>query len=106
METDYLEFLETKAAGADMNERTPIAGPRGLVTGNLRARPPGAGLPTVDSLADEQRRIAQLRVRMQEIEAMHSVAKPAPLLSAEAADAIASDDTTDPATPQSLPTKA
>jgi len=92
LETDYLEFLETKAAGADMNERTPMAGPRGLVTGNLRARP-GAALPAVDSLADEQRRIAQLRARMQEIEAMHSAAKPAPPLSVEAADAIASDDT-------------
>jgi hypothetical protein len=90
LETDYLEFLETKAAGADMNERTPIAGPQGLVMGNLRART-GPGLPTVDSLADEQRRIARLRARMQEIEAMHSAAKPAPLLSAEAADAIASD---------------
>jgi hypothetical protein len=90
LETDYLEFLETKAAGADMNERTPIAGPRGLVTGNLRART-GPGLPAVDSLADEQRRIARLRAWMQEIEAMHSAAKPAPLLSAEAADAIASD---------------
>jgi hypothetical protein len=93
LETDYLEFLETKAAGADMNERTPIAGPRGLVTGNLRARP-GPGLPAVDSLADEQRRIARLRARMQEIEAMHSAAKPAPGLSAEVADAIASDETT------------
>jgi hypothetical protein len=94
LETDYLEFLETKAAGADMNERTPIAGPRGLVTGNLRARP-GPGLSVVDSLADEQRRIAQLRARMQEIEAMHSAAKPAPPLSDEVAHAIASDDTTD-----------
>jgi hypothetical protein len=93
LETDYLEFLETKAAGADMNERTPIAGPRGLVTGNLRARP-GPGLPAVDSLADEQRRIAQLRARMQEIEAIHSAAKPAPHLSDEVADAIACDDTT------------
>jgi hypothetical protein len=99
LETDYLEFLEAKAAGADMNERTPIAGPRGLVTGNLRART-GPGLPVVDSLADEQRRIAQLRVRMQEIEAMHSAAKPAPPLSTEAADAIASDDTPDPAMPK------
>ena len=96
LETDYLEFLETKAAGADMNERTPIAGPQGMVTGNLRART-GPGFQAVDNLADEQRRIAQLRARMQEIEAMHSAAKPAPSLSAEAADAIASDDTTDPA---------
>jgi hypothetical protein len=101
LETDYLEFLETKAAGADMNERTPIAGPRGLVTGNLRART-GPGLPTVDSLADEQRRIAQVRVRMQEIEAMHSAAKPASPLSAEAADAIASDDTTNPVGSENL----
>jgi hypothetical protein len=99
LETDYLEFLETKAAGADMNERTPIAGPRGLVTGNLRART-GPGLPAVDSLADEQRRIAQLRARMQEIEAMRSAAKPAPHLSDEVAHAIASDDTPDPAMPK------
>ncbi len=93
LETDYLEFLETKLAGADMNERTPIAGPRGLVTGNLQARS-GSGLPTVESLAEEQRRIAQLRARMQEIEAMHSAAKPAQPLRDEVAEAIASDDTT------------
>ncbi|HSY54505.1 MAG TPA: TraM recognition domain-containing protein, partial [Opitutaceae bacterium] len=102
LETDYLEFLETKAAGADMNERTPIAGPQGMVTGNLRART-GPGLPAVDSLADEQRRIAQLRARMQEIEVMHSAAKPAPPLSAEVADAIASNDTTDPAGSENSP---
>jgi hypothetical protein len=37
---------------------------------------------------------------------MHTAAKPAPPLSDEVADAMASDDTTDPAAPQSLPTKA
>jgi hypothetical protein len=95
LETDYLEFLETRAAGAGMNERTPIAGPRGLVTGNLRARP-GPDLPVVDNLADEQHRVVQLRTLMQELAAMHSAARPVPPLSDEAANAIAGDDTTDP----------
>jgi hypothetical protein len=102
LETDFLEFLETKAAGADMNERTPIAGPRGLVTGNLRARP-GPGLPVVDSLADEQRRVAQLRALMRELETIRLAAGPVLPLSDEAADAIASDDTTDPAMPKNSP---
>ncbi|MGA3006976.1 MAG: TraM recognition domain-containing protein [Opitutaceae bacterium] len=96
--TDYLDFLEAKAAGTDWNERTPMAGPWGLVTGNLRARP-GPGLPVVDSLAEEQCRAAQVRACLREIDAVRSAAKTAPSLGDEAADAIAGDDTTDPAGP-------
>jgi hypothetical protein len=92
LEINYLEFLETKAAGADMNERTSMAGPHGLVAGNLRARS-GPGLPAVDSLADEQRRIGRLRIQMQELEALRSAIADVPVspLGDEAADAIASD---------------
>jgi hypothetical protein len=92
LETDYLEFLEAKAAGGDLNERMPIAGPRGLVTGNLRARS-GLDFQVVDGVANEQRRIGRLRLWMQEFEALRSAVAAVSVspVSEEAADTIARD---------------
>jgi hypothetical protein len=95
LETTYHEFLESKASGNDDNERATHAGPRGLVTGNLRARKEPLPAPEM-SFSDEQRRLTELKTRMDELEAIKKKAGETLQISDEALDGIADDSSPDP----------